>query len=259
MPTMSSNVWIAYRRPNPQASLRLFCFPFAGGAASAFCQWSYDLPQVEVCPIQLPGRENRLREAPFSHIEPLLEALVSAMRPYLDRPYAFFGHSMGATIGFELARLLRMQNDPGPFHLFVSGNRAPQIPAPNPPIHHLPDEEFIEGLRRFNGTPEQVFRDDELLQLFLPILRADLTLYETYVYTADEPLDCPISAFGGSEDKIVSRDDLAAWRHQTHGAFTLRMFIGDHFFLRSAQTHLLRAMSQDVTRILGCVDERASL
>jgi medium-chain acyl-[acyl-carrier-protein] hydrolase len=207
--------------------------------------------EVEICPIQLPGRESRLGEPPFTRLELLLETLVPAIQPYLDKPFAFFGHSMGATISFKLARQLCAQHAPTPVHLFVSGSCAPQIPDPDPPIHHLPDAEFVEELRRFNGTPEAVLQNAELMQLFLPILRADFALHETYVYAAGEPLDCPISAFGGLEDGEVSRDDLAAWRDQTRGAFTLRMFPGDHFFLRSARPHLLQAMSQNLTRILG--------
>lgn len=251
---MRMNSWVTCPRPNPRAYLRLFCFPYAGGAASAFCTWSDDLPRgVEVCPIQLPGRESRLGEPPFTRLAPLVQALAPAIRPYLDKPFAFFGHSMGATISFELARQLRQQDDPGPVHLFVSGSRAPQIPDPDPPIHHLPEAEFVEELRRFNGTPELVLQNAELMQLFLPLLRADLALHEAYTYTADEPLDCPISAFGGLEDEEVSRDELAAWRDQTRGAFTLRIFPGDHFFLRSARALLLWAVSQDLTQVLGRV------
>jgi medium-chain acyl-[acyl-carrier-protein] hydrolase len=259
MPTTSPNAWITCPRPNPQACLRLFGFPYAGGAASAFYTWSDDLPrELEFCPIQLPGRESRLRESPFSHLEPLLEALVPAIRPYLDKPFVFFGHSMGATTN-ELARRLRRKSGPCPLHLFVSGSRAPQVPNPDPPIHHLPEAELVEELRRFNGTPEAVLQNTQLMQLFLPILRADLTLHETYVYTAGEPLDCPISAFGGSEDEEVTRDKLAAWREQTHGAFTLRVFPGDHFFPRSARSYLLQAVSQDLTQILGHIDGGAGL
>ena len=257
---MPPNKWVTCPRPNPQARLRLFCFPYAGGAASAFCTWSGNLPrEVEVCSIQLPGREGRLGEALFSRLEPLLEALVPAIQPYLDRPYAFFGHSMGATIGFELARQLCAQNDPGPLHLFVSGSRAPQVPDPDWPIHHLPDEEFTEELRRFNGTPKAVLQNAELMQFFLPILRADFTLHGTYVYTTGEPLDCPISAFGGREDGKVSYDDLEAWRELTRGEFTLRIFPGDHFFLRSARPYLLQAVSQDLTSILSWIDGGAGL
>jgi medium-chain acyl-[acyl-carrier-protein] hydrolase len=180
-----------------------------------------------------------------------VQALRQAIQPHLNKPFALFGHSMGATIGFELARELRRQHASGPVHLFVSGGRAPQIPDPDPPIHHLPEKEFIAGLRRFNGTPEEVLRNPELMGLFLPILRADLAALETYSYTPGEPLDCSISAFGGLEDEKVSQDELAAWRDQTRGAFTLRMLPGDHFFLRTARTLLLHAISQDLRLLLS--------
>jgi medium-chain acyl-[acyl-carrier-protein] hydrolase len=219
-----------------------------------FYKWSESLPwDVEVCPIQLPGRETRLEEPPFTRLFPLVQALTQAIRVYLDKPFVFFGHSMGARVGFELARELRRQNDPGPVHLFVSASRAPQIPDPDPPIHHLPEAEFVKELRRLDGTPEEVLQNAELVQLFLPLLRADLAMDETYIYTIEEPLDCPISAFGGLEDNKVGRDDLAAWRDQTRGIFTLRMFPGDHFFLRSARISLLQAVTQDLMQVLRVI------
>jgi medium-chain acyl-[acyl-carrier-protein] hydrolase len=181
---------------------------------------------------------------------PLLENLVPAIRPCLDKPFVFFGHSMGAMIGFELVRRFRRENGPRPLHLFVSGSRAPQVPNSRPIIHHLPDAEFVDGLRRFDGTPDAVLKNDMLMELFLPILRADFTLHETYRYVPGAPLDCPISAFGGFEDEEVSRDELAAWQEQTCGVFKLSMFRGDHFFLRSAQAQLLQTISEDLVLVL---------
>jgi medium-chain acyl-[acyl-carrier-protein] hydrolase len=243
----TTNDWVTHPRPNPQARLRLFCFPYAGGAASIFYPWPDDLPlDVAICPIQLPGRENRLGEPLFTRLSPLMQVLAQAIRPHLDLPFAFFGHSMGAIISFELARQLRKQGDPGPVQLFVSGNQAPQIACRDSPIHQLPEAEFIEEIRKFSGIPEAVLQNTEFLQLFLPILRADFAIHDTYTYTADETLACPISAFGGLQDKEVSRDDLAAWRDQTRSTFRLRMLPGDHFFLHSARTPLLQAISQDL-------------
>lgn len=244
--------WVTCPMPNPQAWLRLFCFPYAGGGASNFLTWSDDLPpDIEVCPIQLPGRENRLRKMPFTRLPPLVQALVQALLPYLDTPFAFFGHSMGALIGFELARQLRRQYGLGPVHLFVSGHRAPQIPNPRPLIHQLPESAFVEELRRFDGTPELVLQNTEVMEVFLPILRADFSICETYIYSPEDPLECPISAFGGLQDLLVSRHDLEAWRDQTLGSFTLRMFPGGHFFLHNARALLLRAVSQDLTQLLS--------
>lgn len=252
MTMMTTNSWITHPRLNPQAHLRLFCFPYAGGGASVFYAWSDDLPRYfEVCPIQLPGREGRLGELPFTRLSSIVPPLVQALQPYLNLPFAFFGHSLGATLSFEVARQLCRRNDPSPIHLFVSGSSAPQIPLRNPPIHQLPETEFKAELRRFNGTPEAVLENEELMQLLLPLLRADFAAHETYVYTADAPLSCPISAFGGLQDTEVSHDDLAAWQEQTRSIFTLRMFPGDHFFLHSARKLLLQSMSQDLTQSLG--------
>lgn len=241
-----SDPWIASLRPKPAAALRLFCFPYAGGGASIFRGWAAALPPaVEVYPVQLPGRENRLRERPFTQISPLVEALADALRPYLDRPFAFWGHSMGALISLELARQLRREKGPDPVHLFVSAYSAPQIP-PDSAIHRLPEAAFVEELRRLKGTPEAVLQHAELMQLMLPLLRADFALVETYGYVHEDPLDCPISAFGGLEDDGVSYDDLMAWREQTRSAFKLRMFPGDHFFLHANRAQLLQVVSQGI-------------
>src|SRR5205814_4666171 len=189
-PTVDS--WIQYYQSKPQACLRLFCFPYAGGGASIFRTWSENLPpEIEACPIQLPGRESRLLEAPFSQLFSLIEPVAQALLPYLDMPCAFFGHSMGALVSFELARYLRRQHGLSPVHLFVSGRRAPQLSDPDPPIHPLPEAEFLEELRSLKGTPEEVLQNTELLQLLLPLLRADFAVCETYAYAPETPLLCP--------------------------------------------------------------------
>ncbi|MFQ5794196.1 MAG: thioesterase II family protein [Candidatus Bipolaricaulia bacterium] len=251
MTTPTLHSWITYPKLNTQASLRLFCFPYAGGGASIFHTWSDDLPSdIEVCPVQLPGRENRLMEPPVTRLSSLVQTLAQALHPYLNIPFAFFGHSMGALISFELARQLRRRNDLSPVHLFVSGHHAPQIPNPNSPIHRLPESTFVKALRRLDGTPESVLQNTELMELLLPVLRADFAICETYVYSTEDPLDCPISAFGGLQDREVSYDDLAAWCDQTHRSFAIRTFPGNHFFLQSARVPVLRAISQDLTRFL---------
>ncbi|MBD2772638.1 thioesterase II family protein [Iningainema tapete] len=225
--------------------MRLFCFPYAGGSSLIFRTWSNSLPKnVEVCPIELPGRGKQMKLAPLSRLEPLLGFLEDAIVPYLDKPFAFFGHSMGALISFELARLLRKKYHIEPVHMFVSGRRAPQIPNPDPPIHTLPELEFIEKLCRFNGTPQAVLENAELMQLLIPILRADFAVLETYVYNAEPAFDCPITAFGGLQDSEASRDEIEGWEKQTNATFSLQMFPGDHFFLNSAQSLLLQALAQ---------------
>jgi medium-chain acyl-[acyl-carrier-protein] hydrolase len=243
--------WLVYPKRNPQASLRLFCFPYAGAGASIFHSWSVKLPTaIEVCSVQLPGRESRLKEPRFTDIAPLIEMLVPKLLPHLDLPFVFFGHSVGALICFEVARQLRQLQKSQPLHLFVSSRHAPQLPLPYSPIHKLSDPDFFEELRRYNGTPETILQNVELMNLFVPILRADLTINETYAYIPAAPLDCSISAFGGVEDEKISRDSLAAWCNQTRGTFTLRMFPGGHFFLKSQLETLLAAISDDLNPIL---------
>ena len=176
--TTPTNPWIARVRPTNGAVLRLFCFPYAGGGAAAYRPWSNELPsQIDVCAVQLPGRETRLREAPFTRIGPLVETLERALRPYCDLPAAYFGHSMGALIAFELARQQRRLGRPGPVRLFVSGHHGPQLPDPHKPLHRLPKDEFVAELRRLNGTPEVVLQNAEIMELLLPYLRADLEDY----------------------------------------------------------------------------------
>lgn len=252
MKTISSfNSWIICPRPNSQAKLRLFCFHYAGGGAFAFRPWPNSLPSnVEICAVTLPGREMRLMEAPFNNIQPLLKALEKAIFPYLDKPFAFFGHSMGALVSFELAQLLRQNHGLSPLQLFVSGYHAPQVLDKDPPIHGLPESEFLEELRSYNGTPEEVFNNTEFMELFLPTLRADFAILENYIYSPHPPLNCPITALGGLQDKKCSLDDLEAWQEQTNNQFSLRMFPGDHFFLNSYRDILLDYLTQQLKQII---------
>lgn len=247
MPIASNlSPWIAYRKPNPTAQLRLFCFPYAGGSASIFRSWQEKLPpEVEVCPIQYPGRENRLAEQPYRHLSLLLEGLSQIIRSYLDLPFALYGHSLGGYVSFELIRQLVNERGPNPVHLFVSGCRAPQLPNTDPPIHALPDSEFIHELRRLNGTPELVLQNAELMELLMPVLRADFEIVETYHYhhPKGELWDWPVTVFGGMSDGEVAEAELAAWREHTRSTFRVQMFPGDHFFLQSAQPELLQTLA----------------
>ncbi|MEM7769705.1 MAG: thioesterase II family protein [Cyanobacteria bacterium P01_A01_bin.37] len=250
MTIASSNAWVTCPQPNPNASLRLFCFPYAGGSAFTFRSWAAQLPAtIELYPIELPGRGLRIREKPLPRMLSLVQTIAPFLLPYLDKPFAFFGHSMGALVSFELARLLHKEYKCSPSHLFVSGRRAPQVPDPDPPIHTLPNSEFLQELRRLNGTPEAVLQNDELMQLLLPTLRADFAVLETYVYTPQPLLDYPITAFGGLQDPEVCCEVLEAWRDQTRAAFSLHMFPGDHFFLHTAQSLLLQSLNQTLIQL----------
>jgi medium-chain acyl-[acyl-carrier-protein] hydrolase len=245
--TSTFDSWIACRKPNAMARIRLFCFAHAGGAASTFRTWSDSLPiDIEVCPIQLPGRGARLVEPPFSDFRPLVEALAEALVPLLDRPFAFFGHSLGSLVGFELARRLRSHHQKRPVRLFVSAAPAPQIPHRDRSISKLPEKEFLSELRRLNGTPRELLNHRELMDIAFPLLRADFALYESYRYSSELPLECPISVYGGLDDQTVKYRDLQRWRDQTSASSSIRVFPGDHFFLRTTEPLLLRTLAKEL-------------
>ncbi|MBV9772453.1 MAG: thioesterase [Gemmatimonadetes bacterium] len=237
--------------PKPDARLRLFCFPYAGGAASIYRTWSQSLPaEVDVVPVQLPGRERRMGEKPFDRLLPLVRTLADVLAPYMDIPFAFYGYSNGALMSFELARELRRRGKPGPVHMFLAACPAAHLPDKDQPIHDLPDDEMIQDLRRLGGTPEEVLQNAELMKLLLPLLRADSAIHETYVYPEEPPLDVPITAIGGTRDPKADEAETEAWRVHTTGDFNLRIVDGDHFFIHSAQALVLRDLAQDLQGVL---------
>jgi surfactin synthase thioesterase subunit len=242
--------WFVRLRVQSQANLRLFCFPYSGAGASLYYSWASVLPgNLELMAVQYPGRESRLSEEPLHQLEPLVAGITTAMQAYLDRPFAFFGHSLGALIAFEVARRLNNQNGAKLVHLFVSSCFAPQIPDPAEPLYDLPEEQFKQKLGGLNGMPGEVLQNKELMGLLLPILRADFEVCEMYVYDDAEPLHCAITALGGLKDATVPRSALEGWGAQTSGSFTVRMFPGDHFYLNQDRMLLL----QVIARILSGV------
>ncbi|HJP92470.1 MAG TPA: thioesterase domain-containing protein [Pyrinomonadaceae bacterium] len=248
MPEKSPTPWLPGYKDKPDARIRLFCFPYAGGNAGSFRAWQNLLPGfVQVSPVQPPGRGERLSEPAFKHLPDMIQVLGPSLLPFLNKPFAFFGHSMGALIVFEFTRWLRRTNNPLPIRLFISGRRAPQFPEEEPPSHDLPEPEFIERLRELNGTPHEVLDHPELMQLMIPLLRADFSVCENYQYKVEPPLTCPMTVFGGLGDVEVQREKLAPWREHTTSSFSLHIFPGDHFFIHSAQNEITRVIAQQLT------------
>jgi medium-chain acyl-[acyl-carrier-protein] hydrolase len=227
--------WVIIPKPLPSARLRVFCLPYAGGSSTVFRSWPELLqPDIEVAFIQLPGRGARFRETPFTHLVTAAQTLAPILEGFLDKPYMFFGHSLGALLSFELIRELRRLGQPDPAHLFVCARSAPQLPDERTPIHKLPDPLLVtEVQRRYGGIPQAILDDPEMLQLFLPILRADLQMLETYEYTPDLPFNCAVTACGGYQDLLISEAHLAAWEGLTLGGFSQHMFPGNHFFVQN--------------------------
>jgi medium-chain acyl-[acyl-carrier-protein] hydrolase len=240
--------WVACNNPPPGGLLRLFCFPYAGGSASIFRAWNKRLSSVaQVCPVQLPGRGERINEVAFTGLVPLIDALVSALAPNLQEPFAFFGHSMGALIAFELARKLRSEHGPLPIHIIVSGRRAPQIPQDSL-TYNLGETEFDDELLRLGGIGKEVVEDPEIMQLVKPMIRADFQVCQEYKYCYQLPLPCPLTVLGGSDDPDVRMEHLTPWREQTSGEFAISTFPGEHFFIQSASDAVLRVVERDLSR-----------
>ncbi|MFI2238017.1 thioesterase II family protein [Streptomyces chrestomyceticus] len=223
--------------------VRLFCFPHAGAGASAFAAWP-DLfpPEVEIVAVQLPGREDRVGEAHPASVDIAVRMVAVALRPYLQGPYAFFGHSGGALLAFELARALRKRGTQ-PGHLFLSGQPAPGHDIAAPELHRLSDEDFSAALRGLDGTSDGVFADPGLMKLLLPTLRADFTLWESHRHRPDQPLAVPITALGGDTDPRAPVDGLQAWRQETTGAFSAEVFPGGHFYLNDSGAELAAVLA----------------
>jgi medium-chain acyl-[acyl-carrier-protein] hydrolase len=239
--------WLAPSLLRTDARMRLFCLPYAGAGASAYRGWVNELPaELQLCPVQLPGRENRLGEPPIDDATVLVREMVAGIRPYLDRPFVIFGHSMGALLAFELTRELRRLGFPQPRHLFLSAHRAPQLPGSLPHVHALSRADFISELRHLEGTPEEVLAHEELMQIAEPILRADFKLCEIYEYKPGEPLDMPLSVFGGVDDPKVTESVLEPWREQTRASMRLRIFPGGHLFLQQSRMELVSAILEDL-------------
>jgi medium-chain acyl-[acyl-carrier-protein] hydrolase len=243
----SNLLWFEHLSRGQAPSLRLFCFPYAGGTSDVYRSWQrWFSEQIDLCLVHLPGRGKRLKERTFTQTTPLVEAIADRMAPETDVPYALYGHSMGATIAFELTHELIRRRCAPPQHLFVSGRRAPHCPRTEPTTFNLPHDEFIAELRRLNGTPSEVLENPELIELFMGLLRADFELVETYQYQPTERLSCPITVYGGVHDKEVSVESCHAWKEQTSANCKVKMVNGDHFFIRNPIPDFMAGFRSDV-------------
>lgn len=242
---MKENLWII-RKLKKRPTFRLFCFCYAGGSAVGFMEWDALIhPRIEICAIQLPGRGARFHEPPYSTIGRLIPDLARAMKGLDDLPCAFFGHSLGGLIAFELARYYRQHCPTMPQHLFVSGCAAPQHRSKSKGLHELDDEQLLEELANFNGTPPEVLEQRELMELILPTIRADFALAERYAYLESQPLGVPMTVLAGEKDKFDSPEQVSGWSMETSAGCDVEWFEGDHFFIH-----------QQVAQVVRCVNSR---
>jgi medium-chain acyl-[acyl-carrier-protein] hydrolase len=242
-----STPWQVRWYPAPHAGMRLICLPHAGGGAAAYRAWAASLaPDIEVVAIRLPGREARFRERPFTRLDDLVPPLVADLEPVLDRPYAWFGHSLGALIAFEATRLIRRLRLPEPRRLIVSGRPAPHLLPRDTPVHRAPTSAFLQRLREMNGTPAEILDDPAAISSLLPTLRADFAVAETYRCRPGPPLEQPISVYGGTTDAFAAADELRAWSRHSVAGCTVRMLEGGHFFLHQFHERLLPLVRADL-------------
>jgi medium-chain acyl-[acyl-carrier-protein] hydrolase len=240
--------WLPRLGTNPDASIRMFCVPYAGGGASVYYPWREAVPpRFELCPIQLPGREARADEACIDDFFQMVEVLAPIVGRHLELPYVIYGHSMGAGLAFELARRLARDYGKPPLHLFVGAHRSPNKPYSYPTVQSVSGDQVLKILMRFNGMPRAILENQELLDMFLPILRSDLSVCETYAYEGQLQLDCPITLFTGASDGNVPPHEIAGWEAQTTAHFTHHIIDGDHFFLKSHKEVLLEKMFTSLT------------
>ncbi|WP_433393281.1 thioesterase II family protein [Micromonospora sp. KLBMP9576] len=227
------------------APLQLFCLPYAGGGPSVFRRWQDQLgPDVEVLAVQLPGREHRIDESPVFRIADIASAVADRARG----PYAIYGHSMGGRVGFEVVRELRRAGRPLPLRLYVGAARAPHVVAPSnfDGLSMVDDDELLRRLDAGGGLPAGLLEYRELVELLLPMLRADFAQVDGYRYIPEEPLPVPIVAFSGRGDDTVSPEHSAGWREHSAAGFTLHEIDGGHFFLNERLPELLAAIRADL-------------
>lgn len=243
------------RRAAPR--LRLFCFPYAGGSAALYARWHHALPaDVDVVAIELPGHGKRIGEACAVDMAALADDLAADLEPSLDRPYAFFGHSLGATLAFACARALRRRGARLPAHLIASGRIAPDRRGPDEDAADRSDADFIAHVRALGGTAPEVLAEPELLALFLPILRADYRLIQSHAYRPEPPLAVPITALAGASDARATPHELTAWRAHTTGPFALHVVAGDHFFVTSARAQVIERVAQILEHVAAPAPSR---
>jgi surfactin synthase thioesterase subunit len=250
---MRSSPWLRAFTARPHALARLVAIPHAGGACSVFRDWHADLPDwLDVIGVQLPGRENRFGEPPLRDIPSIVAALTPELVEIADRPLYLFGHSMGALLAFELCHALERAGA-SVRHLFVSGRWAPHATArtslsgaPEPDLHALPTPHLLAAMSELGGIPPAILEHTELLELVLPVLRADLEACDRYIYRTRSPLDCPITALGGDRDPAVDRADLEPWSAHTRRSFDLLVLPGDHFYIASARAKLLWELAKRI-------------
>jgi medium-chain acyl-[acyl-carrier-protein] hydrolase len=249
---MNDQSWYLEYKKNPHAAIRLFCFHHSGGGASAFYPWVEHLSSsIEMIAIQLPGRENRFTEPLNNNLQDIITKLSEAFHTYKDKPFFVLGHSLGALLSFELIQSIYQLHSVYPCHMIVSAAKAPHLPFRMKHLSHLDNKTLKEELKAYNGIDEIIINNDELLDLFLPIIRSDFSISERYFYKNSVIFPCDILALSGIHDKTVNKEEILAWSAYTAGDFKHLSFPGEHFFIKEHQKNILELINQIAGRYTG--------
>jgi surfactin synthase thioesterase subunit len=243
---MNNLKWFNLQRRSQAAKMNLFCFHHAGGAASFYKKWPAALsPQVQVVPVQMPGRETRYDEAFATSIEEMVNELIRHKDVFADKPYAIFGHSLGALFGFELARRLAERGGPAPRFFVSSGHGAPRKQPADEQLHALPNAMFVDRMReKYGGISDEVMASEELLEFLLPRFKADICIAEQHTSEDDNPVRFPVVVMHGRQDKSVSMDDVRGWQNKTIGKVSIHEFDGDHFFIETNESQVIGVVNK---------------
>lgn len=230
-----------YRKGNrPNARMRLFCFTYAATSARMFRSWNDHVPEwLEVSGCDLPGHGARMNEKPLDVVDKAALDVADTIEPLLDKPYALFGHCLGAVLAFEATRILRDRGKPQPVHLFSSGSRGPHLGIPIGDVESMADDEFIEHMHAFYNVPLEFLRDPVMGPAFLPMVRADARMTQNYRYVPGPPVSYPVTAVAGEKDEGILWDHLEGWREHTTARVTTRLYPGNHFFFLESVPRLL--------------------
>jgi medium-chain acyl-[acyl-carrier-protein] hydrolase len=244
---MKSSKTFKFFNSNPNNKIRLFIFPFAGGRASVFKNWgNYLSREIEICCLQLPGREERYREEPYVHINDCLQELSENYQKFIELPYVFFGHSLGSLFCYEVSRYFKSMNVPLPLHVFLSGARPPGKVTIEKSVSRLNDDELVNELKKYNGIPDNILNEKDYIKLFLPVIRADLSIMESYDYKNNYRFSMPITVFGGESDLAVEYKELKRWNNFTQAYCRIFILPGDHFFIFSEKMSVLSEINREL-------------
>ena len=240
--------WLQGFRTASAPRRTLVCFPYAGAGAAVFRDWASEVgADTELLAVRLPGRETRIGEPPLQRVEETVPALLAALEPLGDRPLILFGHSLGATLAYATARALVARGHP-PALLAVSGRRSPHLASRRPPVDSLDDAAFRARLAALGGTPPEVLACDDLMELMLPMLRADFAMSDAFLEPDPPPLPVPVLAFAGAEDGAATPDEVAGWKRLAGAGFSLRTLPGGHFFLHEQRASIVRDLIEEDSR-----------